>query len=218
MLDGRGYQDRTGDLTPPRRARYHCAKPRCINSITITDSWVKIDIMQLLFQTYFDSPLGKIILTANKTALTGLGFNDQVDSKRKVQDQAIMNKDNTVLIQTKAWLESYFAGENPDPNNILLDVCGTDFQNAVWRLLTDIPYGQTMTYGEIARKIAEQLGKSDMAAQAVGNAIGRNPIPIIIPCHRVIGSSGNLTGYTGGLDRKRYLLGLEQSPTSSPYP
>ncbi len=174
--------------------------------------------MQLLFQTYFDSPLGKIILTANKTALTGLGFNDQVDSKRKVQDQAIMNKDNTVLIQTKAWLESYFAGENPDPNNILLDVCGTDFQNAVWRLLTDIPYGQTMTYGEIARKIAEQLGKSDMAAQAVGNAIGRNPIPIIIPCHRVIGSSGNLTGYTGGLDRKRYLLGLEQSPTSSPYP
>ena len=113
-------------------------------------------------------------------------------------------------MQTKAWLESYFAGENPDPNDILLDVCGTDFQNAVWQLLTDIPYGRTMTYGEIARKIAEQFGKSNMAAQAVGNAIGRNPIQIIIPCHRVIGSSGNLTGYIGGLDRKRYLLGLEQ--------
>ena len=108
----------------------------------------------------------------------------------------------------KRWLDIYFQGEAPDFTPPLR-LAGTPFRKVVWEILLTIPYGQTMTYGEIASKIAEQKGIERMSAQAVGNAVGHNPIGIIVPCHRVVGSDGKLTGYAGGMERKKALLALE---------
>lgn len=107
------------------------------------------------------------------------------------------------------WLDSYFAGERPDPNLISLAPSGSAFRQLVWNILLEIPYGKVVTYRDIARKAAQQLGRQSMSAQAVGGAVGHNPISIIIPCHRVIGSDHSLTGYAGGLEKKRWLLELE---------
>ena len=107
------------------------------------------------------------------------------------------------------WLDRYFAGENPQISELPLAPSGSDFRQMVWKILCDIPSGQTTTYGEIAKKIAARTGRSTMSAQAVGGAVGHNPISIIIPCHRVVGTNGSLTGYAGGIDKKIALLELE---------
>ena len=119
------------------------------------------------------------------------------------------NKESVVLKQTITWLERYFKKERPQIKELPLAPVGSAFRREVWEMLCEIPYGETTTYGELARKIAEKRGIKRMAAQAIGGAVGHNPISIVIPCHRVIGSDGGLTGYAGGIEKKRMLLTLE---------
>lgn len=155
----------------------------------------------------YHSPIGKILLAADETGLTGLWFDGQ---KYYANHLAAEHKeaDMPVFETARKWLDIYFSGQEPDfmlPVHLL----GSPFQISVWKLLQQIPYGQTVTYGELAQKIAEERGLAHMSAQAVGGAVGHNAISIIVPCHRVVGSDGSLTGYAGGLDKKKYLLTLE---------
>lgn len=155
----------------------------------------------MLFLTHYASPLGPILLAADETGLTGLWFEAQkyFPSFLGVDYQ---EKETPVLTETSRWLDVYFSGKDPD---ILppLHPQGSPFRQAVWNILLTIPRGQTMTYGEIARRLGVH------SAQAVGGAVGHNPISILIPCHRVVGSDGSLTGYAGGVERKARLLQLE---------
>ncbi len=155
----------------------------------------------MLFLTHYASPLGPILLAADETGLTGLWFEGQkyFPSFLGVDYQ---EKETPVLTETARWLDVYFSGKDPD---ILppLHPQGSPFRQAVWNILLTIPRGQTMTYGEIARRLGVR------SAQAVGGAVGHNPISILIPCHRVVGSDGSLTGYAGGVERKARLLQLE---------
>ena len=139
------------------------------------------------------SPLGTLYLTADEGGLTGIWMHPE------------KTEDFPVLSQAKVWLDSYFAG-NPAEISFPLNPQGTAFQQQVWDILLTIHYGQTRTYGDIAREIAARTGKKEMSAQAVGQAVGANPIAIAIPCHRVVGAKGKLTGYAGGLDKKEWLL------------
>lgn len=158
---------------------------------------------------HYTSPLGGITLASDGEALTGLWFDGQ-----KYFAQTL-DKENTgselpIFEQTIKWLDIYFSGKAPDftpPLNLKT----TEFCKSVCKIMHTIPYGQTMTYGEIAGIIAKQKNLTRMSAQAVGGAVGRNPISIIIPCHRVIGANGSLTGYAGGLDKKIKLLKLENA-------
>ena len=164
---------------------------------------------QKLFQSFCSSPLGEITLVAHDSALVGLWIDNQKHYVQNLQLSHVDTQETPVLTQTKSWLDAYFRGENPDPHRLPLDPSGSEFQLAVWRILATIPYGTLTTYGAIAKQIACEFHKPKMSAQAVGGAVGRNPISIIVPCHRVVGATGNLTGYAGGLDKKRFLLQLE---------
>lgn len=155
----------------------------------------------------YDSPVGKLLLQSDGESLTGLDFSDGRYAPAAHELQA-EKKAIPVLEQTKQWLDIYFAGRDPEflpPVNPQ----GTEFRREVWKLLLEIPYGETVTYGSLAKKMAQKLGKKRMSAQAIGGAVGHNPIGIIIPCHRVVGNNGNLTGYGGGMDRKVFLLNCE---------
>ncbi len=157
--------------------------------------------------TYYDSPLGRITIASDGSSLTGLWFDGQkyyASSLREVPAEA----DLPVFEKTKKWLDIYFSGEEPDFTPPVR-VNTTEFRKAVCEIMLTIPYGRTMSYGEIAEIIARQKGLERMSAQAVGGAVGHNPISLIIPCHRVVGSDGSLTGYAGGFQRKRKLLELE---------
>ena len=155
----------------------------------------------MLFLTHYASPLGPILLAADETGLTGLWFEGQkyFPSFLGVDYQ---EKETPILTETVRWLDVYFSGKDPD---ILppLHPQGSPFRQTVWDILLTIPRGQTITYGEIARRLGVR------SAQAVGGAVGHNPISILIPCHRVVGSDGSLTGYAGGVERKARLLQLE---------
>lgn len=120
------------------------------------------------------------------------------------------NKNERILIKTKKWLDEYFNGKKPEISELDLAPNGSEFAKNVWEILCEIPYGKVTTYGEIAKKMAKIMHKEKMSAQAVGGAVGHNPISIIIPCHRVVGANGSLTGYAGGIDKKIYLLKHEQ--------
>lgn len=157
--------------------------------------------------SHYQSPIGNILLAADDVGLTGLWFEGQKYFALYL-DKEHVKKDLPVLTQAKKWLDVYFSGREPD-FKLPLHFCGTDFQNEVWEILYSIPYGQTMTYGEIARQLAAKRGLNRMSAQAVGGAVGRNEISIIVPCHRVVGTGGSLTGYAGGIDKKIALLKLE---------
>ena len=157
----------------------------------------------MTYAAYYSSPLGRIVLMSDGTALTELDFAEGVPEASAVHTQ----KDLPVFREVCRWLDVYFAGRDPGALPPLAPH-GTAFQQAVWKVLRGIPYGTTTTYGGIAARIAAARG-GRMSAQAVGGAVGRNPISIIIPCHRVIGTDGSLTGYAGGLDKKEYLLRLE---------
>ncbi len=152
---------------------------------------------------YYDSPLGRIILTADDEGLTGLWFEDQKCSP-KVSDSEGNEK---YISSAVKWLDEYFSGKIPQ-EEVCIHLIGTDFQKEVWGILRMIPYGSTVTYGEISSKISEKRG-SRMSAQAVGQAVGRNPVAVIVPCHRVIGKDGSLTGYAGGMERKQRMLEIE---------
>ena len=147
----------------------------------------------------YASPLGKLLLTCREDALTGLWIN------RTAPADAVCRVDHPVLLKTKQWLDSYFRGENP-PVTVPLSPEGTPFRQLVWQLLLTIPYGESRSYGEIAREMAGLTGKEKMSAQAVGQAVGSNPISILIPCHRCVGAKGQLTGYAAGIDKKIWLL------------
>jgi len=160
---------------------------------------------------HYDSPLGGITLASDGEALTGLWFDGQKHFAETLGD-AREERDPGVFAQAEQWLDLYFAGSVPDFTPPLRPK-GTAFQTAVWTLLLTIPYGRTATYGEIAAVLAGQR-ESRTSPRAVGGAVGRNPISLIIPCHRVVGAGGALTGYAGGTDKKRWLLRLEGADLS----
>lgn len=157
---------------------------------------------------YYQSPLGEIMMASDGSALTGLWFAGQKYFADTLSQES-EERDLLVFELARKWLDIYFDGRIPDFTPPL-SMITTDFRKAVWEILLTIPYGRTMTYGEIARVIAEQRGIGRMSAQAVGAAVGHNSISLIIPCHRVIGSDGSLTSYAGGIGRKQWLLDLEK--------
>lgn len=159
------------------------------------------------YTTTYQSPMGEMLLAADETGLTGLWF----DGGRYFADGLVSEheeKELPVFEMARKWLDIYFSGREPDfmPP---LHMIGSPFRLSVWKHLLEIPYGKTITYGELARMIAEEKGVKQMAAQAVGGAVGHNKISVIVPCHRVVGTNGSLTGYGGGLDKKERLLTLE---------
>ncbi|MCD8326007.1 MAG: methylated-DNA--[protein]-cysteine S-methyltransferase [Lachnospiraceae bacterium] len=166
----------------------------------------------MLYTHSYSSPLGELTLAADEQALTGLWFVGQKYDADTLQGDH-EEKSLPIFDQTAQWLDIYFFGKEPDfmPP---LSLNGSPFQTAVWEILKEIPYGRIRTYGEIAAEIARQRGIPRMSAQAVGSAVGHNPISILVPCHRVVGANGSLTGYAGGMDRKAELLKLEKADMS----
>ena len=168
------------------------------------------------YSAHYDSPLGGITLAGDGAALVGLWFDGQThfaDAPDPVRDE----KPLKVFDQAKRWLDVYFGGRDPGFTPPLR-MKSTPFRRAVWVILLTIPFGRTVTYGGIASELARREGVARMSAQAVGGAVGHNPIALIVPCHRVIGADGGLTGYGGGLDRKRFLLALEGADTGLRFP
>lgn len=159
------------------------------------------------YTSRYHSPLGDILLAADAEGLTGLWFQGQKYFALHL-DREHEEKESPLLRDTKHWLDIYFSGREPDFTPPIR-LTGTAFQNEVWKILSEIPYGKTRTYGDIAAQLAASRGLKSMSAQAVGGAVGHNPISVIIPCHRVLGADGSLTGYAGGIEKKLALLGLE---------
>jgi len=157
----------------------------------------------MYYTAQYSSPVGRLTLASDGEALTGLWIEGQKYFASSVSDS--VEADLPIFRQTAKWLDRYFAGEKPEASELPLTPAGSPFQQAVWRLLCGIPYGRTVTYGELAQKISEERGKPS-SARAVGGAVGHNPISIIIPCHRVVGANGALTGFAGGVDKKLQLL------------
>ena len=167
------------------------------------------DIYQKAYTSVYSSELGDILLAADEIGLTGLWFFGQSYFADTLPTEQIA-QETPILTQAREWLDEYFSGKEPDFTPTLHPM-GSPFRQAVWKLLLQIPYGQTTTYGEIARQLEKLQNRPHMSAQAVGGAVGHNGISIIIPCHRVVGTKGNLTGYAGGLDKKMALLELEHA-------
>ncbi|TRW25579.1 methylated-DNA--[protein]-cysteine S-methyltransferase [Criibacterium bergeronii] len=156
------------------------------------------------FTKHYNSPLGGITLASDGEALIGLWFDGQkyfADTLESEHEE----KNLEIFDETTRWLDIYFSGKNPDFTPKLSMIC-SGFRQSVWEEILKIPYGKTTTYKEIAVKIAKKSGQEHMSAQAVGGAVGHNSISLIIPCHRVIGTNGKLTGYAGGIDKKIWLL------------
>ncbi|WP_297391902.1 methylated-DNA--[protein]-cysteine S-methyltransferase [uncultured Peptoniphilus sp.] len=186
----------------------------------------------MLYRSIYDSPLGKILILFDKDTLLGLYFEGQKEFHDLIKDEEVKNFnekevfngvekfnnkseiennkicENKILEETKKWLNIYFSGLEPNftPK---INLRGTEFRRDVWKILLEIPYGETLTYKDIANKLMASKKYERMSSQAVGGAVGANPISLIIPCHRVVGTSGSLTGYAGGLVRKLKLLELE---------
>ena len=162
----------------------------------------------MLYISHYQSPLGPILLAADAIGLTGLWFEGQKYFASRL-DKEREEKEIPLFEKVKQWLDRYFSGKEPD-FSVPLHFTGTAFQKEVWEILCSIPYGQTMTYGEIAKQLAAKKGLPRMSAQAVGGAVAHNEISILVPCHRVVGTRGSLTGYAGGIDKKVKLLTLEK--------
>lgn len=155
----------------------------------------------------YDSPIGRLTISSDGESLTGLWVENQKYFKSTL-DKEYKEKQLQIFEDVKTYLDRYFKGERPEIT-FSLKPKGSDFRQGVWQKLLNVPYGETTTYGKIAKALEAETGKR-VSAQAVGGAIGHNPILILVPCHRVIGSDGSLTGYAGGLERKQYLLNLEK--------
>ena len=155
----------------------------------------------------YESPLGKMVMLGTLSYLTDLFFIDEAHAP-SYDDAEYIEQLTGPFEVTIMWLDQYFNGQKPFITPPI-QLEGTEFRKSVWYILQTIPYGNTTTYGDIGKQIAQQQGKEKFSAQAVGGAVGHNPISIIIPCHRVIGSNGKLTGYAGGIERKKYMLDLE---------
>lgn len=158
----------------------------------------------MMYRCEYSSPLGRMILAAEESALVGVWFADQ----KHICCPESVDLDSELLCRTRHWLDRYFRGERPDPDELPLKLQGTQFQQAVWQCLRSIHYGERVTYGDISEMLRSKGLPS--CAQAVGAAVGRNPISIVVPCHRVMGRGGKLTGYDGGVEKKEFLLKLEQ--------
>lgn len=157
------------------------------------------------YVSHYFSSLGDILLSSNEQNVTGLWIAAQQEyAPLTVKEHPI--GENAVLRLCKQWLDAYFAGNQPDILQLPLAPAGNPFRQTVWQILREIPYGTVVTYGAVAAETARRLGKTKMSAQAIGGAVGHNPIALIIPCHRVVGADGSMTGYAGGVDMKRRLL------------
>lgn len=167
----------------------------------------------MTYTSHYNSPIGGITLSSNGRSLTGLWFDGQKYFGDTLSEECA-EKPLPIFEETARWLDIYFSGKPPGfTPPIKMET--TPFRKAVWKIMLEIPFGQTMTYGEIAGKIAKQKGLSKMSAQAIGGAVGHNSISLVIPCHRVVGTNGSLTGYSGGIDKKVQLLTLEKADMSS---
>lgn len=154
------------------------------------------------FHTWYDSPLGRLCLYSDGASLIGVEFEQSRHPGPATRMATERRADAPPFGSTRRWLDAYFAGEQPRPADMPVRLLGTPFQRRVWRRIASIPYGTTVTYGEIARAVGS-------APRAVGGATGRNPLPLVIPCHRVVGADGSLVGFGGGMRRKAWLLGHE---------
>lgn len=163
--------------------------------------------MRNLYHATYHSPLGEMILLANEKALLGVYFTGQ--KYFSMPENSALTPKLPILQKTRVWLEKYFCGKTRIMADIPLAPAGSCFRQLVWSLLRKIPYGLCVTYGDLAKKAASEMGKKFMSSQAVGGAVAHNPLSIIIPCHRVVGSKGALTGYAAGIAIKRQLLELE---------
>lgn len=160
----------------------------------------------MYYYTNYKSILGNIVLGSDGENLVGLWTEGQKYFGDTVNEEMILNDDLEVFRLASNWLDDYFAGKKPDIRSLPLAPIGGEFRQCVWKILTEIPYGSTTTYGKIAKEVAVRMGKPSMSSQAVGGAVGHNPISIIIPCHRVVGTNGSLTGFAGGINMKVWLL------------
>ncbi|MGI6033959.1 MAG: methylated-DNA--[protein]-cysteine S-methyltransferase [Coriobacteriales bacterium] len=160
----------------------------------------------MYYTTEYESPVGTLTLASDGKSLCGLWLDGQKYHGGTMRDELVPQEDDLAIFDSaRSWLDAYFAGKRPTPDALDLAFVGTDFQRLVWEILTEIPYGTTTTYGEIAEEVRKRRGNKT-SALAVGGAVGHNPISIIVPCHRVVGADGSLTGYAGGLARKTWLL------------
>ena len=164
----------------------------------------------MYYKTSYISPLGKMTLASDGENLIGLYFDGQKYFLSSIKSEIIENNGLEIFKKTKKWLDEYFKGKNPSGKGLKLKLEGSDFRKNVWQKLCSIPYGKTASYNDIAKSIAAEKGIKRVSCQAVGSAIGHNPISIIIPCHRVVGTNGNLTGYAAGVEIKKKLLELER--------
>lgn len=173
------------------------------------------------YYSHYHSPLGPMTMASDGEHLTGLWFDGQKHDRATLDDHSVQDEDLPILQETRRWLDAYFSGsaEGPQPSSQLptapaLAVDGSPFRRMVLEILRSIPPGRTMTYAQIAAQVAQRTGRERVSAQAVGGAVGRNPISLIIPCHRVVGSNGSLTGYASGIGNKRRLLEMEGADLS----
>ena len=166
------------------------------------------------YTTHYFSPLGEMMMASDGEALVGLWFEGQKYFAEGLDKECVECKDLPIFQEAKAWLDTYFSGRIPEftPK---MKMRASGFRQRVWEVLLRIPYGHTMTYGAIARSIAQEQGLASMSAQAIGGAVGHNSFALIIPCHRVVGTDGSLTGYAGGIDKKAWLLKMEGVPVTS---
>ncbi|MEG0229114.1 MAG: methylated-DNA--[protein]-cysteine S-methyltransferase [Oscillospiraceae bacterium] len=165
----------------------------------------------MYYSTTYSSPVGLLTLACNDDSLIGLWIKGQKYHGESIFKSFTTKNNTPIFNKTKIWLDKYFSKQMPNILELPLSPIGSDFRQEVWQILCEIPYGKVITYGEIARKIAVKKNLKTMSSQAVGGAVGHNPISIIIPCHRVVGSNGSLTGYAAGVDIKKKLLEFESA-------
>ncbi len=168
----------------------------------------------MYYKATYQSPVGMMTMASDGSSLVGLWMEGQKYHGDTILKDMIEKKDMPIFETVKKWLDRYFAGEKPDISELPLAPAGSEFRQEVWNILCEIPYGEVITYGDIAKKMAAKKNQERMSSQAVGGAVGHNPISIIIPCHRVVGSNGSLTGYAGGIHTKIKLLELEGADMS----
>lgn len=172
---------------------------------------------EMYYSVIYKSPIGDMLIACDgaQKHIVGLWIEGQKYFLGTLPEEPVMQGDIPILRKASNWLDAYFAGKRPEISELPLAPQGSAFRQEVWKILCEIPYGSVTTYGEIAKKMAAQMGRETMSAQAVGGAVAHNPISVIIPCHRVVGTGGSLTGYAGGIDKKIKLLEHERVDTSA---
>lgn len=163
----------------------------------------------MYYCSVYNSPVGKLTIASNEDSIVGLWIDKQRYYMDVLSGKDYKEQETRAIYLAKNWLDKYFNNKRPETSELPIEFIGSDFCKQVWEILTEIPYGSVITYGDIANRLAAKRGIKTMSAQAVGGAVGRNPISVIVPCHRVIGANGSLTGYSGGLEIKKKLLDHE---------